>query len=187
MSNQPHTAAVIQSLSLRREQRPIALIDIDGIVQNVNHRLHHIVHDVDGVSKYKNPPDWKSFVEQAHLDVPGAFVEVVRALSQTYDIIYLTARVSNDAKMYWDLYDRLETVVGAGHLLITRHKNDEQADGKYMPAAQFKSHIVDRIKLAGFTPSLAIDDSHENCKAFVEAGIPTLRGYNHISASQYNY
>lgn len=184
-TNPPHTAAVIQSLALRRNPRPIALVDIDGIVQDTTHRLHHLIHDVDGVSRYKANPDWKTFVSLAHLDAPGIFVNFVRGLSAAFDIVYLTARVSNSSEMYWGLYDRMEEVVGEGHFLITRHAQADEE--KFLPAAQFKAHIVDLMKLSGVVPALAIDDSHVNCCAFVEAGIPTLRGYNHLTPTQYGY
>src|SRR5690349_19887667 len=63
----------------------IVIVDIDGTLADVCHRLHHIV----GPGK----KDWKAFFEGMDRDTPiKAMVRRVHTLEQTHDILIVTGR-----------------------------------------------------------------------------------------------
>lgn len=65
--------------------RPIAIVDIDGTVADVRHRLHHI----QGPKK-KN---WKAFFESMDRDTPiEPIIARVRELAGTHEIVIVTGR-----------------------------------------------------------------------------------------------
>jgi len=62
----------------------VAVVDIDGVVADVRHRLHH----VEG-----SPKDWPAFFAAADDDTLLAEgEETVRRLAEVYDIVYLSGR-----------------------------------------------------------------------------------------------
>jgi hypothetical protein len=66
------------------EQPMVAVVDIDGVLADVRHRLRHVT---------TRPKDWKAFFAGAADDpllAEGA--EVVRRLAEVYDVVYLSGR-----------------------------------------------------------------------------------------------
>jgi hypothetical protein len=64
--------------------RPYAIVDVDGVVADVRHRLGHL---------RRRPPDWDAFFEGAVDDpVLAEGVAVVRTLEPGHDIVWLTGR-----------------------------------------------------------------------------------------------
>jgi phosphoglycolate phosphatase-like HAD superfamily hydrolase len=65
-------------------QPMLAVVDIDGVVADVRHRLHH----VDG-----RPKDWPAFFAAAADDgLLAEGGETVRRLAEVYDVVYLSGR-----------------------------------------------------------------------------------------------
>lgn len=68
----------------RDANRPVAVIDIDGVVADVRHRLGHLD---------RRPRDWDGFFAAAADDPPlPAGVARVIELADSYDIVWLTGR-----------------------------------------------------------------------------------------------
>ncbi len=64
--------------------KPVVLIDVDGTLADVRHRLHHI----RGGKK-----NWKAFFEASDRDTPiASTVDRVRSLAQDHEIIIITGR-----------------------------------------------------------------------------------------------
>ena len=64
--------------------RPLAIVDLDGVVADVRHRLHHLT----GRRK-----DWDAFFAAAPDDPPHPEgLAVVQRLEVDHDVIYLTGR-----------------------------------------------------------------------------------------------
>ncbi|WP_110182863.1 hypothetical protein [Nocardioides solisilvae] len=64
--------------------RQVAVVDIDGVLADVRHRLHHV---------RESPKDWGAFFAAARHDPPLAEgLEVVRRLAEVYGIVYLSGR-----------------------------------------------------------------------------------------------
>jgi len=66
------------------DSRPLAVIDVDGVVADVRHRLH-LIED--------RPKRWEEFFARAADDPPLADgVDLVRELAADHDVVWLTGR-----------------------------------------------------------------------------------------------
>lgn len=65
--------------------RPVAIVDIDGVVADVRHRVGHL----EGY-----PPDWGSFFSEADLDppLPTGVARVRQLVDAGHEIMWLTGR-----------------------------------------------------------------------------------------------
>ena len=64
--------------------RPLAVVDIDGVVADVRHRLHHLK---------RKPPQWGAFFAAAAADPPLAEgLRRVLELLDAHDVVFLTGR-----------------------------------------------------------------------------------------------
>ena len=70
------------------EDRPIVLVDVDGTLADVRHRLHHL--------RDERKKNWKAFFEAMDHDLPiASTVAWVRSLAQNHDIIIVTGRTEH--------------------------------------------------------------------------------------------
>jgi len=66
------------------DRRPLAVFDVDGVVADVRHRLHHLE---------TRPKDWRSFFAGAAEDPPLAEgVALARRYGAECDLVWLTGR-----------------------------------------------------------------------------------------------
>jgi hypothetical protein len=66
------------------ERRPYAVIDLDGVVADVRHRLHHL---------HRSPKDWTAFFAAMSADpVLAVGAAVARQLAEDCEIVWLTGR-----------------------------------------------------------------------------------------------
>jgi phosphoglycolate phosphatase-like HAD superfamily hydrolase len=66
------------------EPRAIAVIDVDGVLADVRHRLHHLD---------RRPKDWEAFFGAASADPPlAAGIDAARRLAEVYEVVYLSGR-----------------------------------------------------------------------------------------------
>lgn len=73
------------------DPRPLAVIDIDGVVADVRHRLH-LIHD--GQKK------WNAFFSAAADDPPlETGVELVKELAAEHDVVWLTGRPERNRRL----------------------------------------------------------------------------------------
>lgn len=64
--------------------RKLAVIDIDGVLADVRHRLHHLE---------SSPKDWGSFFAAARKDRPlEQGLETARRLAEVFTVVYLSGR-----------------------------------------------------------------------------------------------
>ncbi|WP_368861178.1 hypothetical protein [Frankia sp. AgB32] len=76
-------------------QRPLAVIDVDGVVADVRHRLQYL---------RSWPGDWDAFFAAAPADPPlTEGVELVRRLALDHEVVWLTGRPerSREATSRW--------------------------------------------------------------------------------------
>lgn len=60
------------------------IVDIDGTLCNLEHRLHHISN---------KPKNWQKFYESMHLDKPKEdVISIIRTLDAYYTVLFLTGR-----------------------------------------------------------------------------------------------
>ena len=137
-----------------RSPRPLAVIDVDGVVADVRHRLHHIE---------TRPKDWASFFASAHLDPPLAEgVARVRALLDDHDVVYLTGRPEHLRRTTEEWLERHGIL---GTTLLMRRRGD------YRPAKVTKADELRRLG-RDRTVAIVLDDDPEVCDALRDAGWP---------------
>jgi hypothetical protein len=138
------------------EGLPLAVVDIDGVVADVRHRLPLLSGRVK---------DWDAFFHAAVLDPPHpAGIDLVLRLAQDHDVVFLTGRPS---RMRRDTQRWLDRWGLGGHPLVMR------PDGERRPAARMKVRLLDGLA-RGRMVGVVVDDDRAVLKAMREAGYPTL-------------
>jgi hypothetical protein len=130
----------------------LAVFDIDGVVADVRHRLHHL----------RRPGRWSQFFRAAGEDpllAEGA--ALVADLSREHDIVWLTGRPDwlRDTTVAW----------------LTEHglpgtELHMRPDGDYRPARIFKLGVLRRLEPRGV--AAFVDDDREVIDAALAAGYP---------------
>jgi uncharacterized HAD superfamily protein len=136
--------------------RPLAIVDIDGVVADVRHRLHHLD---------RRPKNWKAFFAEAEHDDPHVEgLELVRLLAADHEVIFLTGRPENLKKAT----RRWLTRQGIGeHRLVMRPPDDRR------PAAQVKVEMLAELA-KGRRVELVVDDDPVVIESMRRAGYTTL-------------
>jgi hypothetical protein len=134
--------------------RPLAIVDIDGVVADVRHRLHHVE---------SRPKDWGAFFAAADRDPPlAAGVERVHELREDHDVVYVTGRPEHLRRVTEAWLDRHGI---GGHPLVMRGRGD------FRPARVTKAAEIGRLA-RGRTVAVVIDDDPDVCDALRAAGWP---------------
>jgi predicted secreted acid phosphatase len=137
------------------DRRPIAVIDLDGVVSDVRHRLHFL---------QSRPKDWDQFFAAARSDpAHPEGLELVRSLAVDHEIVFVTGRPDRlrRATLEWLEARGLDT-----HRLLMR------PDGDRRPAAQVKRELVAALG-RDRTISIVVDDDELVLSAFRDAGYHT--------------
>lgn len=136
--------------------RPLAIVDIDGVVADVRHRLHHLD---------RRPKNWKRFFADAEDDEPHLEgVELVKLLEAEHELIFLTGRPANleHATRRW------LTRHGMG-----RHRLVMRPGGDHRPAAVVKIELLAELG-KGRRVEIVVDDDADVIAAMRRAGYTTL-------------
>jgi hypothetical protein len=132
----------------------LAVFDIDGVVADVRHRLHHL----------DRRRSWTSFFEAAHEDPLLAEGEaLVAELGRTHEIVWLTGRPEwlRDTTADWLAQHGLPD--GEIHL---------RPYGDYRPAPRYKLDVLHGLAPRGI--AAVIDDDDEVVRAALAAGFPAV-------------
>lgn len=137
------------------DERPLALIDLDGVVADVRHRLHHLQ------GRRKN---WPAFFAAArHDDVHPEGVAIVETLRREYEVVYLTGRPEH---LRADTERWLADHGLGGHRVVMRPEGDRR------PAAVVKVELAQELA-AGRAVGIVVDDDPVVLDAMQRAGVPT--------------
>jgi hypothetical protein len=126
---------------------PVAVVDIDGVLADVRHRLHH----VSGGRR-----NWDAFFAAAPDDEPlDEGLAVAERLAQDHDLVYLSGRPErcrDDTLAWLEVHD-----LPAGDLLL-------RPEGDRRPARMFK---LDRLRdlAADRGVAVLVDDDPAVCEA----------------------
>ncbi len=132
---------------------PVAVLDIDGVLADVAHRLHHLA---------SRPKDWDGFFRGAAKDpVLEDGLALARELAATYALVYLTGRPvrTRDLTVAWLRRHRLPS----GELLM-------RPDDDNRPARLFKLECLRSIT-ATRPVVLVVDDDPEVVEAVRKTGL----------------
>jgi hypothetical protein len=139
-----------------RQARPLAIVDIDGVVADVAHRLHHL----QGRRK-----DWDAFFDAAVDDTPLAEgLAVVARLEADHEVVFLTGRPERcrvDTERWLDRHGL------GGHRLVMR------PEGTRRPAAALKVQLLSSLA-RGRQVAVVVDDDPLVTAAMEAAGHPTF-------------
>jgi hypothetical protein len=138
------------------ESLPLAIVDIDGVVADVRHRLHYL---------QSRPKNWDGFFAAAPSDsAHPEGVQLVTSLAVDHEVVFLTGRPE---RLRPQTVEWLEAHGVGGHRLVMRR------DGDHRPAAQVKRDLL--LALAGGrTVGVVVDDDEIVLAAIADAGYPTL-------------
>jgi hypothetical protein len=139
------------------DPRPIAVVDLDGVVTDVRSRLRHL----EGRRK-----DWDAFFAGIPDDPP--LVEglaVVRRLLDDHEVVLLTGRPERT---------RADTEAWLRRQGLPRLRLLMRSDDDRRPARQLKRGHVRRLA-AGRTLAVVVDDDPAVCEALEADGWPVLR------------
>jgi len=137
-------------------ERPLAVIDLDGVVADVRHRLHHLD---------ARPRDWDAFFAGIPDDpVLAEGLAVLERLAPDHEVVYLTGRPERTraATEAWLRRHRLPR-----GRLIMRSERDRR------PARVTKPGLL-RELAGGRRIAVVVDDDPEVCAALKRAGWPVL-------------
>lgn len=136
--------------------RPLAFVDLDGVLADVRHRLHHLT----GRRK-----DWDAFFAAApHDPLHPEGQAVVEQLRPDHEVVYLTGRPERcraDTER-WLAQHGLD-----GHELVMRSGRDRR------PAAVVKVETIAR-RYPGRSVAVVVDDDDRVVAAMREAGHAVL-------------
>jgi phosphoglycolate phosphatase-like HAD superfamily hydrolase len=137
--------------------RPLAVFDLDGVLADVRHRVHHL----DGPQQ-----DWRAFFAAAPDDPvhPEGAALVLEAAVEC-EIAYVTGRPEwcrSDTESWLRAHGLPDGTVAM------------RRNGDYRPARKAKLRLL-RELAAGRTVAVVVDDDLEVCAAYEQAGWPVLR------------
>lgn len=137
--------------------KPIVIVDIDGTIADVRHRLHHI----QGVKK-KN---WKAFFEGMDRDKPiESMIQQVHELARQHQIIIVTGRPDH-------YRERTEKWLKANG--IRYRKLFMRPSGDHRPDYTVKEEVLREFRKGQIV--LAIDDREPVCDMWEKNGIRCIR------------
>ena len=133
----------------------LAVFDIDGVVADVRHRLHHL----------HGRKSWSGFFRDAGADTlleEGA--RLALDLAARHDLVWLTGRPEwlRDLTASW----LAEQGLPAGELIL-------RPDGDYRPARVYKLGVLRRLRQRA-TVAAFVDDDAEVVAAAQAAGFPAV-------------
>ena len=138
------------------DERTLAIIDIDGVVADVRHRVHYVE---------QRPKNWDAFFAAAIDDeAHDEGLAVVETLAATCEVIFLTGRpehLRDDTQGWLDGHGL------GGHRLVMRPEGDRG------PSARFKVRRLQQLARKR-TVAMVVDDDDKVIAAMKEAGFPTL-------------
>jgi len=132
----------------------LAVFDIDGVVADVRHRLHHL----------ERRRAWHAFFDAAGQDTllpEGA--ELVADLAGGHDIVWLTGRPE------WLRSLTLNWLVGHG---LPGDELYMRPSGDYRPAPRYKLGVLHDLAPRGI--AAVVDDDDEVVGAAIAAGFPAV-------------
>lgn len=132
----------------------MAVFDVDGVVADVRHRLHHLT---------ESPRDWGGFFAAAGADPPLADgIALAGQLALAHDLVWLTGRP-----------ERLRSLTRrwlVGHGLPV-HRLLMRANGDRRPARVFKRDALRQLRRT-VEVALVVDDDPEVVEVLRADGVP---------------
>ena len=137
--------------------RPLAVFDIDGVLADVHHRLHHLE---------RRPKDWDGFFAAAPQDPPlEQGLALAREAAEECEVVYVTGRPERCRRDTLDWFRRHGLPEGR---LSMRKGRDRR------PARVAKPELLAALA-DGRVVAFVVDDDLEVCDAYEAAGWRVIR------------
>ena len=137
--------------------RPLAVFDIDGVLADVRHRLHH----VEG-----RPKDWDAFFDAAADDPPLAQgVALAQESAGECDVVYVTGRPERC---------RADTLAWFRRHGLPEGRLSMRRDNDRRPARLAKPQLL-RALARDRVVAVVVDDDAQVCEAYRKAGWRVLQ------------
>jgi len=137
--------------------RPLAVFDLDGVLADVAHRVHH----VEGLRK-----DWLAFFDAAiHDPLLTEGEALLREAAVDCEILYLTGRPERCRRDTITWLARMGLPPGDLHM---RPDHDRQ------PAVRLKPKVLKQVA-SGRVVAVVVDDDLRVCDAYERSGFTVLR------------
>jgi phosphoglycolate phosphatase-like HAD superfamily hydrolase len=138
-------------------ERPLAVFDIDGVLADVTHRLHHL---------QRRPKNWHGFFADAIHDPPLADgLRLATEAARDCEVVYVTGRPEAC---------RRDTVAWLRQHGLPQGTLSMRAQRDRRPAKLAKPQLLKRLA-AGRTVAVVVDDDLAVCDAYEAAGWTVLR------------
>lgn len=136
--------------------RAIAVIDIDGVLADVRHRLKHLE---------RRPKNWGAFFKAAVHDPPlEVGLETAHRLAEVYEIVYLSGRPEHCRRDTLAWFEKHGLPQGDLHL---RPRND------FRPARELKVMVLRRLNERA-PVAVLVDDDEQVLDSARRAGYDVL-------------
>lgn len=146
------------TLTTVADERPVAVIDLDGVLADVRHRLHFLE---------SKPKDWDAFFGRMSDDpVLPEGRAVVERLAGDHEILYLTGRPESSRRQTQAWLERHE---------LPRAKLIMRRPGDRRPARVAKPALLRSYASRGRTIAVVVDDDPSVCDALERDGWTVLR------------
>lgn len=134
------------------------MFDIDGVLADVGHRLHHVS---------VKPKNWRAFFAAAGADdLLPAGEALLRSMLDSHEIRYLTGRPEHLRRVTLDWLGRYE--------LPTEHLS-MRPDRDFRPSRIYKRERLEQWLGDGTRIDLVVDDDPKVVAMVTELGLPILR------------
>jgi phosphoglycolate phosphatase-like HAD superfamily hydrolase len=138
------------------DARGLVVFDIDGVLADVSHRVHHVE---------RRPKNWAAFFAAAHADPPLAEgIALAQEVAAEHPLLYLTGRPESLRQVTERWLDRHD--LPTGRLLMRRA-------GDFRPARVLKLDVV-RSLHARETVHAVVDDDPSVVSVLQGAGFAVL-------------
>jgi phosphoglycolate phosphatase-like HAD superfamily hydrolase len=139
------------------DDRPLAVFDVDGVLADVRHRLHHL----EG-----RPKNWGAFFRDAVNDPPlGEGIALCQESAKDCEVVYVTGRPEHCRRDTLDWFARHDLPEG---------RLSMRSDGDRRPARMAKPQLLRRLA-RDRTVAVVVDDDEQVCDAYEQAGWRVLR------------
>jgi len=135
------------------------LVDIDGTVADLMHRLHHL---------QTKPKNWRAFFAAMEQDKPIEHMRaIVSALSFLYGVVYVSGRPERYRQVTQNWLRTYKFNLSLHDVKLYMRANDDYRDDTIV-----KRELLERIRDDGYFPQMAFDDRDRVVKMWRDAGIP---------------
>lgn len=133
------------------------ILDIDGVIADNTHRLHHII---DSRGKKLADQDWDTYKSLSYKDAP--ITDVMEQLQRellwvpSEVTIYLTGREESEVGLTIEWYNKYKHLWGTNACFMFR------SDGDHRKSGEVKKEMLYQLFGLSYQPLVVVDDWQEN-------------------------